>query len=454
MRKLKWKLTGLYTLLLALSLCIAIIGIAWSNPVRWANLPLILGVAVLPTILAAYYFFSGLSRRIQKLNEDTKALVSTHNADDKAEGDELTVLGDNIYRVTSKYQDTILEVSRESSKMAAILASMLEGIVSLDQRGSVVLLNRSAGIMLGLDESEAIGKYFNQFLRDLKLEEQINKVLQEAVESRYEFDFAGRRLRILMSPVLAGNSVQGAVLLLQDITEIRKLEKLRTEFVANVSHELRTPLTSIKGFVETLLDGADQDAVVRQRFLKIIHDETGRLQRLIEDLLTMSYLENRPQTEGETAFTAAAYDKVAEVLTSLAKAKNIELVADIPNNMPAASIGPELLSQLFVNLMENGIKYTPAGGKVWLKVITRANWVVLQVGDTGPGIPQESLPRIFERFYRVDKARSREMGGTGLGLSIVKHIVEQANGKLQVESELGKGTLFTIYLPQVAKKID
>jgi two-component system, OmpR family, phosphate regulon sensor histidine kinase PhoR len=237
----------------------------------------------------------------------------------------------------------------------------------------------------------------------------------------------------------------------QDATEIRRLEQMRTEFVANVSHELRTPLTSIKGFVETLLDGAHEDPEVRKRFLQIIYDETARLQRLIEDLLTLSNIENRRLASEVTADAVTAYNKIVQVLSPLAQAKNIDLTVNIAVGLPKVAMGNELLGQLFLNLLENGIKYTPAGGKVWLQVGEDHGYVAIEVGDTGPGIPTQSLSRIFERFYRVDRARSREMGGTGLGLAIVKHIVEQAEGKIQVESELGRGTLFKIWIPEFSE---
>ncbi|HWJ02230.1 MAG TPA: ATP-binding protein [Verrucomicrobiae bacterium] len=450
MFKLKWKLTGMYLLLAGFVLFLAGVGIVVETSGRLAGGLLgIFSTALLLTVPLAYFLASGFANRINELIEGTKSLVTELSVPKGFQdaGDELGELGGNIYLVTRKLQSTIRDVSRESGKMAAILTSMIEGVVALDHVGRVVLLNRSAERMFGKGEAEVQGKYLAEMLRESELEQLVRGVLDRGETNQYEFVHDQRILRVLMSPVTISRLIQGGVLVFQDITEIRKLEQIRTEFVANVSHELRTPLTSIKGFVETLLDGADSDPEVRGRFLRIIYDETGRLQRLIEDLLTISHLENRRKISGEISSVVQAFNRVAQVLQPLALAKDIALDVRIPEGLPQVAIGEELLSQLFLNLAENSIKYTPTGGRVWLEIGAEEGQVRMDVGDTGPGIPEESLARIFERFYRVDRARSREAGGTGLGLSIVKHIVEQAQGKLHVESEVGRGTLVSIWLP-------
>ncbi len=449
MIRLKWKLTGMYLLISALGFFLAGVGI--TVELKGPLAPSLIGIFLTSMVLTAplvHFIARGFSKRIDELNMGTKSLIAEMPKGFSGAGDELSELGENIYLVTRKLQSTIREVSQESNKMMAILAGMLEGVVALDHIGRIVLLNRAAGMMFGADEAEVRGNYLTNLVRDHGLGVRLLWVLEKSESTQYEFSLAGRVLRVLMSPVVSSQVVQGAVAVFQDITEIRRLEQIRTEFVANVSHELRTPLTSIKGFVETLLDGADEDPGVRERFLHIIHDETGRLQRLIEDLLTLSHLENKQKGGAGTASAAGAYNKVAQVLIPLARAKNIKLRVEVPEELPRVGMGEELLSQVFLNLMENGIKYTPPGGKVWLEVEESGGGILILVGDTGHGIPQASVSRIFERFYRVDKARSREMGGTGLGLSIVKHIVEQAKGKLQVESELGRGTVFKIWVPQ------
>lgn len=226
---------------------------------------------------------------------------------------------------------------------------------------------------------------------------------------------------------------------------------MRTDFVANVSHELRTPLTSIKGFVETLLEGAADDPVLRDRFLNIIQAETLRLQGLIEDLLTLAHFEGRENRAGvsteKRSYVQNAYEKIKPVIQSFAQVKGIKVEVILPEDLPPVLIGEDLLSQLLLNLLENAVKYT-SEGRVWLHAQVGLKEIHLEFGDTGCGIPEDILPRVFERFYRVDKARSREQGGTGLGLSIVKHMVEGIGGKISVDSKLGLGTVFTCDLPR------
>jgi two-component system, OmpR family, phosphate regulon sensor histidine kinase PhoR len=454
MLKLKWKLTAIYLSLAALALFLGGVGvIVETKGLATQNLVPIMATALILTVPFAYASASALGKRIDALIEGTKALkegiIMPRGFSDTK--DELGELGGNIYVVARKLQNTIRDVSKESNKMAAILTSMLEGVVALDHIGRIVLLNRSAMLMFNKQEDEVKGSYLRDLFKNTGFEENVHRVLDQGERINYEFVFSGRILRVLMSPVSSDGLLQGAVLVFQDATEIRRLEQMRTEFVATVSHELRTPLTSIKGFVETLLDGAHEDPEVRKRFLQIIYDETARLQRLIEDLLTLSNIENRRLASEVTADAVTAYNKIVQVLSPLAQAKNIDLTVNIAVGLPKVAMGNELLGQLFLNLLENGIKYTPAGGKVWLQVGEDHGYVAIEVGDTGPGIPTQSLSRIFERFYRVDRARSREMGGTGLGLAIVKHIVEQAEGKIQVESELGRGTLFKIWIPEFSE---
>ncbi|MDA8442865.1 MAG: ATP-binding protein [Peptococcaceae bacterium] len=454
MIKLKWRITGSYLALTCSALLVTWSGITLGGKVLTGRgVMLSVSAAIVLTFILAYALARSFAGRIHDLAEDTNSLLVGLRVRTNVvgKGDELKLLGNNINAAARQFQAALEEVSQEKNKMAAILSGMLEGVIALDQTGKIVLLNDSAASMFGKQQGELNGKYFVNICPDVELEQHIRNVLNQGIPSHHEFDFQGRILRVLMSPVTAAQTVQGAVLVFQDVTAVRGLEQVRTEFVANVSHELRTPLTSIKGFAETLLDGADANPEVRQRFLQIIHAETARLQRLIEDLLTLSHLESRPRSALTVASVSGAYQRIADVLTSLAKAKNISLHVALDANLPFVEIGEELLSQIFLNLLENGIKYTPAGGKVWLEVSCGQDQVVIQVGDTGPGIPADSLPRIFERFYRVDRARSREMGGTGLGLSIVKHIVERADGQLSVSSQLGEGTVFTVNLPTLAR---
>ncbi|TLM99867.1 PAS domain-containing sensor histidine kinase, partial [bacterium] len=257
-----------------------------------------------------------------------------------------------------------------------------------------------------------------------------------------------KTFRVHLAPLKNASGTVGVVAVLRDITEIRELERMRTEFVANVSHELRTPLTSIKGFVETLLDGAVEDKLLARHFLDIISEESNRLSRLIDDLLSLSHLEEKDASVNKVP---VEMDKVIANIVSMLqpqmKEKNLDLEPVIAGNLPVIMADRDMMGQLLINLLDNAIKYTPAGGRINVEAVPAQQGIKVTVRDTGIGIPEESLPRLFERFYRVDKARSREMGGTGLGLAIVKHILELHGGSIEVNSELGRGTVFTFYLP-------
>ena len=241
---------------------------------------------------------------------------------------------------------------------------------------------------------------------------------------------------------------RGMLFLLQDVTAIRRLESMRSEFVANVSHELKTPVAAVKGFAETLLSGGVQDKETERSFLKIIYDEGDRLNRLIGDILELSKIESkRAPLQCSPVHVHSFFEMVLGTLSKVAEKKQIRLEMHVPEELYIEA-DEDKMKQIFINLLSNGINYTPDGGRVKLQVtMDNDDEVIFAVSDTGIGIPKKDLPRIFERFYRVDKGRSRNSGGTGLGLSIVKHLVELHHGKLSVESELGMGTTFRVILP-------
>src|SRR5699024_1667231 len=244
------------------------------------------------------------------------------------------------------------------------------------------------------------------------------------------------------------NLLKGAVLVIYDITEFKQLEVMRKDFVANVSHELKTPVTSIRGFSETLLDGAQEDPEIREQFLQIIFKESKRIQLLIEDLLILSKIEkDEPHININEIYIDDVFAELLPVFTQRAKKENITLEIDIKEHI-SLQADEDKVKQILLNVFMNAINYTPEDGTVSIMMKEVDEDVLIKISDTGIGIEKEALPRIFERFYRVDKDRSRGSGGTGLGLAIVKHIVEAHRGKIEVESELGKGTTFSIYLPK------
>ena len=264
-----------------------------------------------------------------------------------------------------------------------------------------------------------------------------------------------RPLRLYVSPMKQDDVVVGAVALVEDITELRRLEQVRTDFAANVSHELKTPLTSIKGFVETLQAGAINQPEMAQKFLNIIMMEADRLTRLINDILSISKLESGDdQVTNERIRLDKMASDVVDMLSIHAKEKEITLHTSIDPDPVVIWGNPDRVEQMLINLVDNGIKYNKPGGSVTVKVFDNEKNVNLLVSDTGIGIAEEHIPRLFERFYRVDKGRSRSMGGTGLGLAIVKHIVMSMNGLIEVHSKLGEGTEFLVTLPKEAPVVE
>ncbi|MCR4399785.1 MAG: cell wall metabolism sensor histidine kinase WalK [Syntrophomonadaceae bacterium] len=343
------------------------------------------------------------------------------------------------------------ELVAEGNRMQAILASMVDGVIAFDPRGHIVLTNRAAEKILGVPPGGALGKPLS-YLVDSK---EVSYMLQEVLETGREI-FAEVRVgeqeraifRVHIVAIVGENrEVQGAVAVFHDVTDARTFDRMRSEFVANVSHELRTPLTAIKGFVETLLDGALEDTLLCRRFLTIIDSETNRLTRLIDDLLSLSAIESKERRLTlKPTHMVHAVRQVMNVLAPQAREKRLRLEIISNPGLPAVNADEDLVGQVLINLIDNAIKYTPDEGRIVVRVRRSGDRIITSISDTGCGIPAESLPRLFERFYRVDKARSRELGGTGLGLAIVKHIVESHGGEVAVESQVGKGSTFSFSL--------
>jgi len=453
---IKWRLTGLFLGMTGLALLLFWVG--ESARLGPAGLQIDFEVVFLALCFPAtvvYLYSSTLSRRLEKLHFASQRIArgDFERLDFSDSTDEIGEFTAELNSLSRHVEMIVQKGTQEAQKMEAILAGMQEGVVAVDHVGRVVLVNAAAEKFF---ECQGTNRELNNLLEltyDSELEHLIRKVLSgQQLSATRETQIAQRTVESQINPILSGEGqISGAVIVIHDVTELRRLEQIRTEFVANVSHELRTPLTSIKGFVETLLDGASEDPALRDRFLTIIQAETLRLQRLIEDLLTLAHIEGRESrvemSSNKVSSVQKAYEKVKPVIQSFAQAKGIKVEVELSENLPLLIIGEDLLSQLLLNLLENAVKYT-AEGRVWLHAQVGREYIHLEFGDTGCGIPEEILPRIFERFYRVDKARSREQGGTGLGLSIVKHMVEGIGGKISVTSQIGVGTVFTCDLPR------
>jgi two-component system phosphate regulon sensor histidine kinase PhoR len=337
-----------------------------------------------------------------------------------------------------------------NAQQQVLFNSMLEGLLLLDRHHRIYLANRAFKSLFRV-KAELRGKTIVEALRVHELAELVERVEKAGQVFDYELklpDLNERWLRVNAAAVFnSAGERDGTILVFHDLTRLKQLERTREEFVANVSHELRTPLSLIKGYVETLLDGARQNPEVAERFLKIIERNAQRLDLLIQDLLTISALESgRMKLNLQPVELHALTEKVLADLHSKAEARGTELINELPNL--TAQVDANRLDQVLSNLVDNSIKYGRAQGHVTVGGrATDTGMIEIFVTDDGPGIPTEALDRVFERFYRVDKARSRDQGGTGLGLSIVKHIVQSHDGEVWAKSELGKGTTFYFTLP-------
>jgi len=365
-------------------------------------------------------------------------------------GDALEALGSSLNQTATRLDRTIQTLKEERNLSSAILGSMVEGVAVVNGGERLVFANPGFAAILGLDVPPVSGSPLLEVVRQTELIEAVRRV--HLGEPRVEAEIATGTLRqhyfaATVAAVRAGET-SGAVIVLHDITELRKLERIRRDFVANVSHEFRTPLTAIQGFAETLLSGAMDDPQNRERFLGIILEHARRLARLTEDLLKLSQMDaDRLELELRRISVTQFVESCYETAQRRAAEKELTLSLDLPSHLPDISGDARRLQEVLQNLLDNAIQYTLPGGKIILSAETRDGEVVFTVADTGIGIPQSDQPRIFERFYRVDAARSREAGGTGLGLAIAKHLVEVHGGRIWVESELGTGSKFHFTVP-------
>lgn len=345
----------------------------------------------------------------------------------------------------------ISELETQYNSLRIVLESMVEGVIAVAKDTRIISINYSVEKLFGIIKKEAEGKFFLEAIRNNDISEIINKVLQrkEVVSDELNLVWPIQGIfRINASPIFEDNTISGCLIVLHDITEIRKLEKMRSDFVANVSHELKTPLTSIKGFVETLLEGAQEDKENSRHFLEIIQDNANRLDNLVNDLLDLSYLESKEITlDRKEVDIGNLFDDTLGGFKSQLKNKSITVNNDLPSDL-VIKADRDKIGQVLTNLIDNAIKFNRKLGAIRIYCEDLDDKIKFFVEDSGIGIPPKDVPRIFERFYRVDKARSRELGGTGLGLSIVKHIIELHGGAVGVESSEGLGSKFYFCLPK------
>ena len=414
---------------------------------------LAVGIGFLVAIVVAALAASRLTGRLDLLRDWAVRVRRGERASVPlvpAAPDAIDDLSREMGRLVGELGSEVLRLENERDRLEAILAAMVEGVIVIDGHGTILRANQRVLATFGLDPGEGLA---GRKLWDLSRDLEFNAVVRDALASQRpafrEVELRGaihRFLRVTVGPTADGSAW---VLVFHDVTETKHLERVRTDFVANVSHELRTPLTAIKGFAETLMSSGFEDRARAAHFVSIIDRQAERLSRLIDDLLILSDLElGKSRIRVSPTMLTESVNEVVELLSEPARRAEITVTSDVSGDL-VALCDPDRLAQVVSNLLDNAIKYTPAGGRVSVsgRRSLDGTMVELSVADTGPGIPAEDIPRVAERFYRVDKARAREFGGTGLGLAIVKHIVQAHGGKLAVESRLGVGTTVRVTLP-------
>lgn len=413
-----------------------------------------LGIACLAAVVSLW-----ISRRITRPIEEIRRWAASFpetpalfQAPENA-SEEMEDLARSLREMAAQLQERIQALSEQRNEMEAVLSSMGEGVIAVDTQERVLQMNEAAGKMLGCRPAAVHGRSLQEAVRNTVLHRFVKKAMEsrDPVEEDVVLRGNGERHVASHGTLLkdGGGRQLGVIVVLNDVTRLRRLEKMRREFVANVSHEIKTPITAIKGFVETLRSGGLENSQDAQRFLEIVDKHARRLESIVEDLLQLSRIEQQEEDHA-LAFSSERLQEVLRSAVNLcrhaAAKRRIEVRLDCTEAL-TARMNPILLEQAVVNLLDNAIKYSEPGGKIGIQGSQCEGEVTIQVRDEGCGIAKENLPRLFERFYRVDRGRSRRQGGTGLGLAIVKHIMEAHGGRVGVESELGSGSTFTLHLP-------
>jgi two-component system phosphate regulon sensor histidine kinase PhoR len=417
------------------------------------------GVTALVAVLLSLYFTRRFTAPLTAMTEMAEGIArGEYERNTRWPGhDEIARLGQAFDTMTTQLEERLSTITSDRNRVLAILASMVEGVIAIDRDERVVHMNAVAGSVLGVVPNLCVGRRIWEVTRVMPVCEILDRVRRTSEEESAECQIVGelgakvepRTLELRASPLRDAEGAQsGAVVVLHDVTALRKLESVRRDFVANVSHELKTPLTAIRALVETLLDDREMAGATRTRFLEKIRDQSARLSALVGDLLTLARIESN-----EEALERRVLDVRGPARESLARfaaaagAKELALEGALPDDAVPVKADDESLRQIFDNLLDNACKYTPSGGRIEVRVARDGGEVEIAVQDTGIGIEPRDQARVFERFYRVDKARSRELGGTGLGLSIVKHYALALDGRVALDSTPGKGSTFRVYLP-------
>ena len=416
------------------------------------NLFTILIRAILFGLVVAIFLSFLLSKTIttpvEKLTEQAARIASgdfTSSAQVQSD-DEIGILSDTFDEMSVQLETTLRQVEEERNKLDTLFQHMADGMVAFDSDGVLLQFNAAAEEMLDRKLEDDL-RYTDVFPEVQVRQEDL---AQDGKSIEIDYAAGPRFLKIYFAPIRLGTEGKGLMAVLHDVTEQRKLDDSRREFVANVSHELRTPLTNVRGYAETLMSADDIDRDIQMRFLGVISSEADRMTRIVKDLLTLTRLDyNRMEMHMQPMDLRELGQKAAAAMEGQANGQGLTLTCTLPEEMPQVLGDAERIQQVIINIITNAIKYNKPQGSIAITGGVDGEQVFLRVEDTGIGVPKADLERLFERFYRVDKARSRESGGTGLGLAIAKQIVESHGGHIGFDSEYGKGSVVTLYLPQL-----
>ncbi len=433
-----WKIFLSYAAVLVLSIVIVVFA-----QVSLLSITLILVIITVYSTWLSSFFISNIDRISDEIFDISVGKFKHIRSNTRSE---FRRIEDSINELQERLSRTIDELSSSKDRMKAILSSMAEGVIAIDGNENVILINSAAEKLLSLNESEVLGRDFIERIRQPELTASIRSVMSGKSANEIQISVTQpEEKHLLVHTVPIGGG--GAMAVLNDITRIKELENIRSEFTSNVSHELKTPLTSIKSSAETLLDGAVNDKEHNIDFLKKIVKNSERLSALIDDILELSSLEEsgRPK-EVRSIKVKDVIERAIDTVSSKINDKKINVKIDLESDAMSVFCSEDHLFRVFLNLLDNAVKYNKTSGSITISGKSENGYSRFSVADTGIGIEEEHLPRIFERFYTTDKARSRELGGTGLGLSIVKHIIELYGGKVSVSSRINEGSTFTFTL--------
>jgi two-component system phosphate regulon sensor histidine kinase PhoR len=442
---------------ISLGLILALLLLVGRRDAIALPLPVTLGIAVLLALglsaVATWISLKQVQRPVEELAQLSRQLSA---ADEESlppvqPGDELIEISAALTRIRGRLAQRVGQVQQNTERLQAVLSSMIEGVLAVGPDKSILLANHAARRMLDFATQEPQGRPLLEVTRARAVYEAVQLAFETKKPVEKEFDSPGMQRRVLAmrATCLPGEPCPGVMVVIHDVSELRRLENLRREFVANVSHELKTPLAAIKAYAETLRMGAVNDPDNNLVFVLRIEEQAERLHELILDMLQIARIES-----GQESFhivdvgLAEIIDECLAQFADLAAAKEIDLIGELPNEQITARGDEEGVRTILSNLVDNAIKYTKAGGEVQIRCVQNGETVTVEVQDNGIGIAAKELTRIFERFYRVDRARSREMGGTGLGLSIVKNLTQAFGGTVGVDSQPGRGSTFRVTLPR------